>query len=112
MKIFTVACLISVEQGSIPSDTLWSMLTPQEREKFMKALDNPSSELAQQLLASEELHSERLEPWWETPSLDDAAQTSSAKRYGAKPRAMPIPSIIPEVPRTGSPLLYNICALW
>ena len=77
----------------------------------MKALDNPACELAQQLLASEELHSERLEPWWKAPSLDDGTQTSSAKRYGAKPRAMPMPSIIPEAPGTGS-LLYNICALW
>ena len=88
------------------------MLTLQQREKFMKALDNPLSELTQQLLSSEELDSARLEPWWEAPPLYDAADTSPVKRYGSKPEAMPLPSNIPQVPLTGSPLLFNICALW
>lgn len=96
---------------SLSPDDLWSILTPEEREKFMKALDNPSSELAQQILASEELDSEILEPWWEAPFIDDATGTPSAKRYGAKPEAMLIPSMIPKVPAIGF-LLYNICALW
>jgi len=87
-------------------------LTPEERKKFTQALDNPSSELAQQLLASETLDSERLEPWWEAPSLlNDGAQSPPTKRYGAKPEAMPIPSTIPKLV-TGSPLLYNICTMW
>jgi hypothetical protein len=106
------AFLITMNLDSISSDHLWSILTPEEREKFMRALDNPSSELAQQLLASDVLDSGRLEPWWEVPSVDDATNTLSSKRYGAKPEAMPIPSTLPKVPLTGSPLLYNICALW
>jgi hypothetical protein len=97
---------------SLSPNDLWSILTSEEREKFMKALDNPSSELAQQLLASEELDSEILEPWWEALSIDNATGTPSAKRFGAKPEAMPIPSMIPKVSTIGSALLYNICALW
>ncbi|KIM90558.1 hypothetical protein PILCRDRAFT_812311 [Piloderma croceum F 1598] len=97
--------------NSISPDDLWSMLTPEERKKFMKALDNPSSELAQQLLASETLDSERLEPWWEAPSLNDGTQALPTKQYGVKPEVMPIPSAIPKMLVTGSPLLYNICAM-
>src|ERR1700692_4424000 len=103
--------IIPMEQGSISSDALWSMLTLEDREKFMKALENPSSELAQRLLASEELESERLEPWWEAPSADDDTQTSPPKWYGSKPEIMPIPSVKSTVPATGHPLLHNICAL-
>jgi hypothetical protein len=103
--------LIMTNLDSISSDDLWSLLTLEERNKFTKALDNPSSELAQQLLASETLDSERLEPWWESPSFNDATQAISTKRYGAKPEAMMV-STLPKVPVTGSPLLYNICALW
>jgi hypothetical protein len=74
---------------------LWAILTPEERKKFTRALEDPSSELAQQLLASKELESERLAPWWEAPTLDDAAQSSPAKRYGAKPELMSIPFAVP-----------------
>ena len=73
----------------------------------MKILQNPSSESAQQLLASEELESEQVEPWWEAPSI----QESVVKRYGSAPEIMPIPSTLPKTPVTGSPLIYNICAV-
>ncbi|KAK0501476.1 hypothetical protein EDD18DRAFT_1347557 [Armillaria luteobubalina] len=44
------------------TDELWSRLTPAERTKFLNAVADPSSELAQSLLASEEFDSS---PWWE-----------------------------------------------
>lgn len=91
---------------------LWAILTPEEREKFTRALDDPSSELAQQLLASEELQSERLAPWWEAPDLDDTTQSIPAKRYGVKPEAVSIPFAVPSTSTAGSPLIYNICAVW
>lgn len=93
-------------------DGLWAILTPEEREKFMKALDNPAGELAQQLLASEELESERIQPWWEASSLNDISATGSAKRYGAVPEAMPMPSNVAKTLPSGSPLIYNITAVW
>src|ERR1700720_217692 len=99
-------------QGSISSDSLWSMLTPEERNKFINALQNPSSELTQQLLASEEINLGRVEPWWEAHSLDNAIEKLSTKRYGSKPEVMPMPSAKLRMRASGSPLLYNICALW
>ena len=77
----------------------------------MKILQDPSSELAQQLLASEELQSEQMEPWWEAPSIQDRTESELAKRYGSAPEIMPMPSTLPMLPATGSPLIYNICAV-
>lgn len=77
----------------------------------MKILQNPSSDLAQQLLASEELESEQVEPWWEAPSIQDQMELEPFKRYGSVPEIMPMPSTLSKVPVTGSPLIYNICAV-
>ena len=66
MSSFYWSDLILLESAS--HHALWSILTPDEREKFTRAVENPSSELAQQLLShSEELESKRLAPWWEAP---------------------------------------------
>lgn len=100
-----------VTESATP-DALWAMLTSEEREKFMKALDNPNSELAQQLLASEELGSDSLEPWWEAPSLEMISQKQHIKRYGTEPASMIIPPIKPGTKQTTYPLVYNIVALW
>lgn len=98
---------------SVQTEQLWEMLTPEERKKFMKALDNPDSELAQQLLASEELESDRMEPWWEAPSIDsdNDPQRLPKRRFGVKPAVMVIPSVNPGTPQTPSPLIYNILAV-
>ncbi|KAH7907895.1 hypothetical protein BJ138DRAFT_1069686 [Hygrophoropsis aurantiaca] len=44
--------LADIDIATAPSDTLLSLLNPQQREKFFGALKDPESELAQQLLAS------------------------------------------------------------
>ncbi|PCH44112.1 hypothetical protein WOLCODRAFT_164926 [Wolfiporia cocos MD-104 SS10] len=61
-----------MDLDSASYDDIWAALTPAERDKFMRALQDPNSELAQQLLASEELEKERTEPWWEMPMGMDA----------------------------------------
>lgn len=94
------------------------MLTPAQRDKFLKALNDPSSELAQQLLASEELEKQIEEPWWERPGTPDSAtgeHTAAPKaRYGAKPQMMDIPSqalnASTGAAASGPSLLYNIYA--
>lgn len=86
----------------------------------MRALGDPSSELAQQLLASEELEKVRVEPWWEAPASTEEDQDTATsgrmpkKRYGARPTMMRVPPSLVEVSATrgGPPLLYNICAVW
>ena len=40
-------------------------LAHRRRERFTKALQDPNSELAQQLLSGEEIEKVRIEPWWE-----------------------------------------------
>lgn len=102
------------------SDALWSMLTPEERSKFMKLFNDPTSELAQQLLSSERLETEIQEPWWETSIAgegeDDTFPQSRGqlvpRRSGARPNMMKIPlSMVKPIP-SGHPLVYNMCAIW
>ena len=90
-------------------DTIWQLLTPAERNKFLKAVANPSSELAQQLLADEKLERDRQEPWWtEKPVSDDDSNVLS--KNGRKPTMMPIPAkTIQSQPNLS--LIYNISAV-
>ena len=101
---------------------MWSTLTPDERDKFLRALNDPSSELGQQLLASEELEAQSTEPWWERPAdhIDDDPQTtgqiaSGVRRYGYKPNFVDIPTAAIKASEragtSGPTLLYNICAV-
>jgi hypothetical protein len=88
------------------------MLTPEERNKFLRALNNPSSELAQQLLASDELEKEKQAPWWEATALDeDVVQSGTSRQFGAKPEMMQIPSDMIKSEKA-SFLVYNLCAIW
>lgn len=116
-------CHLSIVE-SASYEQLMSVLTQTERDKFMKALGDPSSELAQQLLASEVLERERIEPWWEANlvSLEDEDENSSKpikkyseKRFGKLPAMMIIPQSMissPTPSSQGPPLLYNLCAMW
>ncbi|THH10946.1 hypothetical protein EW146_g8212 [Bondarzewia mesenterica] len=54
--------LAGMDLDTISHDQLWSILTPSERDRFVKTMQDPSSELAQQLLASQELAEEAIEP--------------------------------------------------
>ncbi|KAI0076593.1 hypothetical protein K474DRAFT_1684749 [Panus rudis PR-1116 ss-1] len=99
-------------------DELWAALTPAERDKFMKALNDPSSELAQTLLTSEELERQKIEPWWEAPAdiePSDDTPSISPLRYGHKPRMMSIPEAVVKAAaanaNTGPSLLYNLCSV-
>ena len=105
-------------QDAASYEDIWAALTPTEREKFTKALRDPNSELAQQLLSSEEIEKVRIEPWWEAPGNADEESPSAAwraqKRYGKRPamleisehmtRTQPAPGKLPL-------LLYNLCAV-
>ncbi|KAJ7294008.1 hypothetical protein C8J57DRAFT_1491353 [Mycena rebaudengoi] len=103
----------NVDLESASPDRLWTLLTPAEREKFLKVMEDPSSEFALQLLASEELGIDKQEPWWEAPSVvDDDDAGHSNKRYGVPPEEIHVlPSLRPSKPGSAS-LIYNICAVW
>ncbi|KAF9816006.1 hypothetical protein IEO21_04256 [Rhodonia placenta] len=115
---------LDIESASY--DQIWDALTPAEHEKFMKALGDPTSDMAQQLLASDELGNVRTEPWWEAPmDLETDVQVAEsstpsnrssllqAKKFGTKPKLMVIPASMVSPPVAGKTplLLYNICAL-
>lgn len=102
-------------------DDLWSALTPAERARFIAALRDPSSNLAQELLASDQLETERVEPWWETPSDPPPSDTVDSngtgpssrhkqRRFGHPPEAMFVPPTLASS-QAGNPLLYNTTAL-
>lgn len=119
-----------LEADSIAPEDLWSLLTPQERTRFLKAVEDPQSELARQLLAGADLDHERIKPWWESPPPDLEVETLEAKNeqvsamsafpdgsssivYGKRPERMDIPpALIPADPSTAVHLLYNICVIW
>ena len=82
------------------------------------ALRDPNSELAQQLLSSEEIEKVHLAPWWEAPEDADEKGPSAAfrtqKRYGKRPAMMEIPEHMARTPPTPGKLpllLYNLCAI-
>ncbi|KAI0060636.1 hypothetical protein BV25DRAFT_1827494 [Artomyces pyxidatus] len=94
-------------------DDLWAALTPAERAAFTKAVQDPSSALAQQLLTSPELADETVAPWWEEPSDAAPRSTSPPKKYGHPPEIIAIPPALlaPPLPDPPSfPLAYNLVA--
>ncbi|KZT07481.1 uncharacterized protein LAESUDRAFT_724932 [Laetiporus sulphureus 93-53] len=111
-----------LDLDSASYDELWAALTPEERGKFSKALSDPNSELAKQLLTSEELKQELIEPWWESPSdaeLNESKPTAASRnlqkrKYGKLPDIIEVPpSIISTSQSPGKVplLLYNLCAI-
>ncbi|KAJ7777882.1 hypothetical protein DFH07DRAFT_1036143 [Mycena maculata] len=102
--------LQSVDLESTSPDDLWALLTPAEREKFLKAMEDPSSGLALQLLSSEELESEKQDPWWARSAVSENIAGPSANRYGDPPDPIQIPPSLASPKRSGPSLIYNICA--
>ncbi|KAF7292820.1 hypothetical protein MIND_01180900 [Mycena indigotica] len=91
---------MSLDLDATDSDELWSLLTPEERDRFLKAMADPSSELTARLLASEELQHDKLDPWW-------TMSTNSSL-----PDVILIPPSLKTPNRAGPPLIYNICSLF
>ena len=93
---------------------MWEMLTPAERRKFVKALENPSSELAQTLLASKQLEVEIEQPWWinGVEDFDREHLSQEAKEIERRPTPIRVPqSMVKPVP-PGHPLVFNLLAIW
>ncbi|KAG5353567.1 hypothetical protein C0989_005540 [Termitomyces sp. Mn162] len=87
---------------------VWSKLTPAEQAEFVKIMEDPNSDHARQLLASEELENERCEPWWHAPAVESDGPLS--RRYGSKPELIPVPAVMVQPIPNGPLLHYNICA--
>ncbi|EKM50170.1 uncharacterized protein PHACADRAFT_32993 [Phanerochaete carnosa HHB-10118-sp] len=112
--------LESMDLENASHEEIWSALSPAQQDKFLKALNDPSSDLAQQLLTSEELEKQIEEPWWERPSdlsglASDAHQRGTkGARYGVRPEITSIPhaalNASAGAASMGPSLLYNIFA--
>ncbi|RPD65186.1 hypothetical protein L226DRAFT_501974 [Lentinus tigrinus ALCF2SS1-7] len=112
--------LQNIDLDSASYDDLWNALTPAERDKFLRALQDPDNELAKQL-ASEAVEREQVEPWWQTslePSpekWDNTVDRTSLRKHGTKPSIMALPEPLikrsHDASASGPLLLYNICAL-
>ncbi|KAJ8692119.1 hypothetical protein PTI98_009459 [Pleurotus ostreatus] len=103
--------------STLPDD-LWTLLTPSQQQKFLKALQDPSSELAQQLLASEQIEKDTVLPWWNDhnhgflePDGEHETELKDSPRYGKDPRPMPIPTRLVTPVEGGPSLVYNIVAV-
>jgi hypothetical protein len=90
------------------------MLTSAERSKFITVFNNPTGELAQQLLASESLEKEIQDPWWEALCSEDNSQIKedfSLPRHNVRPRMMEVPLSMINPNPTGHRLVYNISGI-
>ena len=87
------------------------MLTSAERSKFTAVFNNPTGELAQQLLASESLEKEIQAPWWEAKDSSQIKESLTPPLHKAKPRIMEVPLSMINSNPTGHPLVYNICGI-
>ncbi|KAF5355298.1 hypothetical protein D9758_006058 [Tetrapyrgos nigripes] len=99
---------VDIEAAS--PDKLWALLKPEERDKFIKALNDSSGELAQQLLASEELYHNQRRPWWEDPT-ETNYKNELIERVGEQPEMMSIPSSMVKSVPSGPSLIYNLVAI-
>ncbi|KAF9269090.1 hypothetical protein L218DRAFT_418922 [Marasmius fiardii PR-910] len=94
-----------VDLENAAHEDIWDRLTEDEKSRFLKAVENPESDLGKDLLA----HSrEEFEPWWEIHRNEDEDPESQM------PEPMRIPStMVRATPiSTGPPLIYNLCAIW
>ncbi|KAL1684126.1 hypothetical protein EV122DRAFT_285873 [Schizophyllum commune] len=111
--------LQGVDLDSIPPDELWELLTPEQRAKFLEAVNNPESELARSLLSSEQVAIRP--PWWEVGApngVGDAvtndfeATTDSEGGPSGRPSPMRIPTrMIKPLPVGQVSLVYNFVAI-
>ena len=103
-------------------DELWELLTPAQRTKFMSALQDPTSSLAQDLLTAFGTEGSEVLPWW-TINDDDVSSTAGGdswilphtalppKRVGEKPQLIVVPASLVKPSQSSFPLAYNLVAI-
>ncbi|KAJ1306690.1 hypothetical protein OPQ81_007682 [Rhizoctonia solani] len=74
--------LEAIDLDKVDHDTLWELLSEDERQKFRKMLMDPTSEDSQRLLNDSNLLGDRKDPWW----------TMDSPRQDALPALEQVPS--------------------
>ncbi len=101
--------------GSASADNIWAVLTPEERARFTRAVQDPASELAKTLLASPDIADDVPTPWWEASSSTPQAHVPPS-HPARVPDVMAIPEALlvaptPSPPTPAFPLAYNLVAI-
>ncbi|KAH8832918.1 hypothetical protein DL96DRAFT_1811486 [Flagelloscypha sp. PMI_526] len=101
------ARLAKLDIENAPSEALWELLTPEERARFLKAVDDPQSDLAQTLLAAQQKI-----PWWDGNDSLSIAKLSVADDENM-PKLMSIPAELMSASLTSThPLpVWNLIAI-
>ncbi|KAG8767085.1 hypothetical protein FRC16_007487, partial [Serendipita sp. 398] len=103
--------LESLDLESADTAALWDALSPAQKDAFTKAMQDPSSALARQLL--ETTLDTKVDPWWEVVVDEDSKHTAPR---GSLVRPLPVPTgLLDAATRSwneeGPVLLYNILAV-
>jgi hypothetical protein len=106
-------CRTFVESAS--ADRIWAALTPEERARFTRAVQDPDSELVKTLLTSPNLVDDIPAPWWVASSSITTAN-APLSRPAQPPDIMAIPealltALTPSPPAPVFPLAYNLVAI-
>ncbi|KAI9432066.1 hypothetical protein H4582DRAFT_1858253 [Lactarius indigo] len=106
-----------IDLESASADNIWAALTPEERTRFTRAVQDPTSELAKTLLTSSDLADDIPAPWW-TSSPTAPAINAIAPRPAQPPDLIIIPKSLlaasptpPSPPAPAFPLAYNLVAI-
>lgn len=108
--------LAGINLESASADKIWAALTPEERSRFTRAVQDPSSELAKTLLTSPDLADDIPAPWW-TSSSTAPPVNAPALRPAQPPDLITIPKSLlaartpPSPPGPALPLAYNLVAI-
>ena len=91
-------------------------MTPEERDKFLKQIRDPTSSSTQELLRKVGTELKLTLPWWEASGApeDFSGSLDTTRAYGNRPTMEEIPRALlsrQTGPDGGPPLLYNICAV-
>ncbi|KAG9044176.1 hypothetical protein FS837_008683 [Tulasnella sp. UAMH 9824] len=80
--------LEGIDLDSADPDFILSLLSDSQRKAFLKTVQDPTGEPAQELLASDEIHKYLFLPWWTKPSgeLGDGSPLATGTwQFGGKP---------------------------
>jgi hypothetical protein len=93
---------------------MWELLTPAQRQKFTQALHQPNSEVAQQLLSSQAVQEDLVDPWWtsdsdDTPFALRPSSGGSRKKRGSRPAVTDVSQVLRQQAslETALRLVYN-----
>ncbi|KAH9046966.1 hypothetical protein EDB83DRAFT_2523233 [Lactarius deliciosus] len=106
--------LAGIDLESASADNIWAALTPEERSRFTRAVQDPTSELTKTLLTSPDLADDIPAPWWTSSPTTPAV----APRRAQPPDLIIIPKSLlaapstpPSPPAPAFPLAYNLVAI-